>query len=125
VKCHEVKSWPESFVDVCSGTKTFEVRENDRDYHVGDYLLLFEWDPKTEQYTGRHALCHVGVLAQKRWGLTGNLCVMGVTVLTRDSARDENGNYWEPQPEPLPGPPLPPDYNFDQPTTGLAGSKAP
>lgn len=50
---HDVKSWPESFVAVAQGEKTFDIRKSDRDYKVGDHLLMREWDPKTEQYTGR------------------------------------------------------------------------
>ena len=30
--------------------KKFEVRKNDRDYQVGDLLLLLEYDPKTKEY---------------------------------------------------------------------------
>jgi len=36
------------------GSKTFEIRKNDRDYRVGDKLTLREWHPDTEQYSGRH-----------------------------------------------------------------------
>jgi ASC-1-like (ASCH) protein len=35
-----------------SGRKTFEHRVNDRNYKPGDTLLLREWDPETETYTG-------------------------------------------------------------------------
>lgn len=40
---HELKCWSPSFYDVCTGRKTFEIRKNDRDYKVGDILLLREW----------------------------------------------------------------------------------
>lgn len=30
----------------------FEVRRNDRDFKVGDYLVLKEYDPNTEKYSG-------------------------------------------------------------------------
>ena len=39
---HELKIRREYFDDVESGRKPFEVRRNDRDYHKGDYLLLYE-----------------------------------------------------------------------------------
>lgn len=32
--------------------KTFELRINDRNYQVGDLLLLLEYDPKTKEYSG-------------------------------------------------------------------------
>ena len=53
MKTHEVKSWPEFFEPVFNGVKTFELRENDRRYKPGDLLVLKEWNPTTEEYTGR------------------------------------------------------------------------
>lgn len=40
---HELKTWPEYFTPVMQGTKTFELRVNDRDFHAGDDLVLKEW----------------------------------------------------------------------------------
>ena len=39
---HQLKCKSKYFEDVVSGKKTFEVRENDRDFHLGDYLALNE-----------------------------------------------------------------------------------
>ncbi|MCK1466886.1 DUF3850 domain-containing protein [Bradyrhizobium sp. CW10] len=51
---HKVKSWPSFFEATLSGVKTHEVRRlTDRDYQVGDRLLLQEYDPSTETYSGR------------------------------------------------------------------------
>jgi hypothetical protein len=50
---HELKCWPEYFQTIIDGIKTFEYRINDRWFGVGDTLILREWDPKTEQYTGK------------------------------------------------------------------------
>lgn len=52
VRIHEIKCWPEFFAAVRSGIKTFEVRLNDREYQVGDRLLIKEWDKDTECFTG-------------------------------------------------------------------------
>lgn len=49
----ELKTWPVFFKALVDGTKTFEVRNNDRGFLVGDILILKEWDPDTEKYTGR------------------------------------------------------------------------
>lgn len=50
---HELKSWPKFFVPVLEGRKAFELRFNDRDFNEGDVLVLKEWDPLAETYTGR------------------------------------------------------------------------
>lgn len=52
-KIHELKCWPVFFAHVWTGEKPFEVRKNDRGYDVRDGIWLREWDPKTNDYTGR------------------------------------------------------------------------
>ncbi|OIP75303.1 RNA-binding protein [Candidatus Falkowbacteria bacterium CG10_big_fil_rev_8_21_14_0_10_38_22] len=47
------KIWPEYFELVNSGEKRFELRLADFDIKEGDTLILEEWDPKINQYTGR------------------------------------------------------------------------
>lgn len=49
---HILKTWIEYFDDVANGIKTFEIRKNDRNFQVGDILLLEEYCNKTEHYTG-------------------------------------------------------------------------
>lgn len=48
---HELKIIPEYYNDIISGRKTFEVRFNDRNYQVGDVLVLREYE--NGEYTGR------------------------------------------------------------------------
>ena len=50
---HELKCWPEFFVPLLSGDKTFELRKGDRFFRVGDELLIREWSPGGGGYTGR------------------------------------------------------------------------
>lgn len=52
-RIHNLKTWPEYFQKVVTGEKTFEIRKDDCHFQVGDILLLQEWDPKTEKYTGQ------------------------------------------------------------------------
>jgi len=47
------KTWPEYFELVKSGKKKFDLRVADFDIKEGDTLVLEEWDPKTNSYTGR------------------------------------------------------------------------
>lgn len=48
---HELKILPKYFKPILDGTKNFELRKNDRDYKVGDDLLLQEY--AHGMYTGR------------------------------------------------------------------------
>jgi hypothetical protein len=72
---HSLKSLPEFFEDVLNGTKTFEIRLNDRGYQEGDVLWLREWSEATG-YTGRDCLklvIYMTTFEQKE-----NYVVMGI-----------------------------------------------
>ena len=43
---HELKIWPQYYQAVKDGTKTFEVRKNDRGFQKGDIVELREYDPE-------------------------------------------------------------------------------
>lgn len=49
---HDLKILPKYFAAVKSGKKTFEVRKKDRDYRVGDYLDLIEYNEALGCITG-------------------------------------------------------------------------
>ncbi len=51
---HQLKIKSEYFLDVASGKKTFEVRRNDRDFHVGDFLGLNELTEHAVNNKGEH-----------------------------------------------------------------------
>lgn len=66
--CHELKSWPIYFEPVFNWKKRCEMRQNDRGFEAGDFLLLREWEqggpPASEilpdsRYTGRWAIVRV------------------------------------------------------------------
>jgi hypothetical protein len=54
---HELKTWPTGFQAILLGKKTHEVRPADRDFKVGDYLLLKEWKPAHEDPCSWRADC--------------------------------------------------------------------
>ena len=56
-KTHYLKTWPEFFQAVKEGRKTFEIRANDRDYEVNDILVLEEFDPEQNAFTGAEDIC--------------------------------------------------------------------
>lgn len=49
----EKKTWPEYFQLVLDGKKTYDLRLADFECNEGDILVLKEWDPETEKFTGR------------------------------------------------------------------------
>lgn len=55
---HALKTEPEYFEAVLDGSKTFEVRKNDRGFRVGDYLALNEIDD-FGKYTRRSILLRI------------------------------------------------------------------
>ena len=48
--------WCGNFRDVAAGIITFEVRKFDRDFRVGDVLILKEWNG---EYTGKSLAMHI------------------------------------------------------------------
>jgi histidinol phosphatase-like PHP family hydrolase len=56
---HELKIYPWYYCAMATQKKKFELRENDRNYQVGDILVLKEFDPATKRYTGFEMKCKV------------------------------------------------------------------
>jgi len=76
---HVLKTWPIYFQAVFDGTKTFELRKNDRSYRVGDILKLREWDPELESFTGSEIDVEVTyILFLGDMGLDDGYCAMGI-----------------------------------------------
>lgn len=53
---HEIKCIFPYFSDVWLVRKNFEIRNNDRNYQAGDFVLIKEFDKNTACYTGRSVL---------------------------------------------------------------------
>lgn len=79
---HNLKTWPQNFEDIKSGIKTFEVRYNDRDFQVGDYLELLEYDPVTGCYTSRRLNCIITYkLDGGQFGIKKGYVCLGIELL--------------------------------------------
>lgn len=76
---HELKTWPEAFGAIFDGWKTFEWRKVDRNFLEGDRVILREWDPTSETYTGRELGAEVGfVLRAPAFGVPAGFCVFSL-----------------------------------------------
>jgi hypothetical protein len=75
---HELKTLPEYFLDICSRSKNFELRKNDRNYKVGDHLILKEFDG--EKLTGNQVKRTITYILDdvEQYGLMNGFCIMGL-----------------------------------------------
>jgi len=77
---HNLKSWPDAFQPVLDKKKRYEFRVNDRDYSVGDELVLQEWEPGPGEYTGRSLKVKVLHMSKgPAWEIPDGYCVMSIS----------------------------------------------
>jgi hypothetical protein len=74
---HDLKVWPQFFGPLSDGRKPFEIRKDDRGFHVGDVLHLREWNPVTKEYTGQSIRRRVAYLTD--YGQQDGHVVMGLS----------------------------------------------
>lgn len=73
---HQLKILPKFFEKVISGEKPFEVRNNDRNFKVGDYLALNEF--ANGDYTGRSCVVYVDYILENFPLVVPNAVVMAI-----------------------------------------------
>ena len=84
MKIYRLKTQHQFMMDVAIGKKTFEVRFNDRNYQVGDRLLLLGWDNKKKEYTGQEIETEITyILIGGQFGIEKGFVVMGIEVNER------------------------------------------
>lgn len=76
-KTHNLKTWPVYFAALHDGTKTFELRRDDRGYEVGDTLRLREWDVDTE-YSGEEVTRTVTYILRNMDSVPTGFCIMAL-----------------------------------------------
>ncbi|MGL4108341.1 DUF3850 domain-containing protein [Clostridium sp. LP20] len=77
LKIHELKILSKYFLAVKLGLKNFEIRKNDRDYHIGDIVVLQEYE--NEKYTGNEIKKQIKYIVYGPcYGLTKGHCVMSL-----------------------------------------------
>ncbi|WP_205624306.1 DUF3850 domain-containing protein [Dyadobacter crusticola] len=85
---HYLKTLPGPFQWVQSGLKTAEMRFNDRNFRIGDRLVLQEWEPNNEQYTGRKVVRQVtSILEGGSWGIEPGYVMLSMSTLPSNSQK--------------------------------------
>ncbi|HUW47001.1 MAG TPA: DUF3850 domain-containing protein [Dehalococcoidia bacterium] len=74
---HELKTWPLYFEALINGMKNFEIRFNDRDYQIGDTLILKEFNIEMQIYTGRVTRRRVRYIFREEFALQKGYICMG------------------------------------------------
>lgn len=77
MKTHELKIIPEWFAAVLLKMKTCEIRLNDRDYKVGDELILKEYNGV---FTGKKITCVITHILSG-WGLKKGYVAISFVIL--------------------------------------------
>ncbi|MBE5922066.1 MAG: DUF3850 domain-containing protein [Lachnospiraceae bacterium] len=79
---HQLKCKAEYFEQIADGRKTFEVRKNDRNFHVGDYLALNELKPHNKNAerleTGRSVLVRVHMMIDNPEYVKEGYVILGI-----------------------------------------------
>lgn len=77
---HKVKSWTYLYDAAVAGLKTHDFRDmNERDYKVGDTLLLQRYDQATGEYTGEEQAFEITYMTNRE-----TPCAMSSVALSRD-----------------------------------------
>ncbi|KAE8756740.1 DUF3850 domain-containing protein [Paraburkholderia madseniana] len=86
---HVLKSWPRFFDAIRLGTRTHELRRNDRDFQVGDLLELREYEFSMSRYTGRTCIAEITSITSTREpcavsdeALHRDFCILSVRLIT-------------------------------------------
>lgn len=82
-RVHELKTDPAIWKASADGLKTFEIRFNDRDYQVGDDLLMRAFDREKQEYTGEWSLSRVQyILTDTKYGMQDGYVILATKLIT-------------------------------------------
>lgn len=88
---HELKTINPHFSEIWASLKTFEVRKEDnRNFHKGDTLILMEYLPQNGQpFSGRKIEVEVThILRDEEYGIMPGYCILSINIIHR---YDNNG----------------------------------
>lgn len=75
---HELKIKSEYLLEVENGNKTFEIRKNDRNFKIGDYLHLRGYNDGS--YTGLESVKKITYIFEgnDEYGLKKGFCILSI-----------------------------------------------
>lgn len=75
---HELKTLSKYYIECVKGTKTFELRKDDRNFNTNDILILKEWE--ADEYTGKLSKFTVTYVLKdaKQFGLQNGFVILGI-----------------------------------------------
>lgn len=76
---HELKIMPKYFDDIVNGSKTFEIRKNDRNFKAGDLLILREHNGRN--YTGCFIKANITYILSDFEGLAEGYVALGMKIV--------------------------------------------
>jgi len=80
LKIHHLKTVQPFFSEVKNGTKTFELRRNDRDFQVGDEVILQEYDLQNNSFSGQEVRANITYVLKDWARLEEDYCVFAFEV---------------------------------------------
>lgn len=76
---HVLKIWPSKFELLNQGRKYYEWRKHDRDFAPNDELVLAEWSPLSEEFTGDAVMVRIDHVMTEH-GVPPGWCILGLRI---------------------------------------------
>ena len=78
MKIHTIKTVNPYFTLARDEIKGFELRKNDRDYRVGDWIISREYSPELDKYSDRFLIGKIIYTLQDFVGLEKGYCILQI-----------------------------------------------
>lgn len=87
-KIIELKCLPPYFRDIETKKKAFEIRFNDKDFNVGDYIILREYIIHDSTFTGNYLILQVTYILKEFRGIKKDHCCFCFNILASGFSMD-------------------------------------
>jgi len=79
----ELKIWTKYLEDILNDLKTFELRNNDKDFQDNEYVLLREYEDSSDSYLNREVLIKIKKVYKfgQKFGLYKDFCIFSFKII--------------------------------------------